>query len=254
MSTIGERLKELRTKNGLSQVELAEKLGISRVQISRIEADQSSNMTISTLLSYMKVFSESADYIVTGNVAKSSFSNEELDLILAFRSLSDSDKNKIFNFLSIATLSGERQIAPISTALKDESGIYATHSSVPVLGRVAAGLPIEAIENILTFVDTSMPNIQFALYAKGDSMEPTIHDGDVIFVHRTPGLENGEIGIFKIDDEVTCKIYHQYPDRIELHSINPEYSPLIYLKDNLNSFQILGKVVLTDSQKRNFVR
>ena len=255
MSSIGERLRDLRIKQGLTQAELAQKLGLSRGQVSKIESDVSNNITAATLASYMKVFSTSADFIITGENTTSFFSAEETELILSYRKLSDGDRTKISNFISIASLPDEPFVKSSPKVLKENPEIYSIRlSSVPVLGRVAAGLPIEAIENILTFVETNLPDIQFALYAKGDSMEPTIHDGDVIFVHRTPELENGEIGIFKIDDEVTCKIYHQYPDRIELHSINPEYSPLIYLKDSLNSFQILGKVVLTDSQKRNFVR
>ncbi len=253
MSSIGERLRDLRVKKGLTQTELAKMLGLSRGQISKIESDVSNNITASTLASYMKVFSISADFIITGENTTNYFSSEETELVLSFRKLSDNDKTKIRNFISIASLSDNPITAASVKALQDEPNVYSFHSSsVPVLGKVAAGLPIEAIENTLTFVETELPNIQFALYAKGDSMEPAIHDGDIIYIHTTPEIESGEIGVFKIDDEVTCKIYHNYSDRIELHSINPKYSPLIYLKDGFNSFQILGKVVLTDAQKRNF--
>ena len=253
MGSIGSRLKALRLKSGLTQPELAQKIGISGAQISRIEADKSSNLTATTISAYMEIFSVSADYILTGKQSTVYMTEREEKLLLNFRLLDTTFQDKVLAFMEVV-LTADKPSAQLSMTIQEESGIYNIRPySIPVLGRVAAGFPIEAIENTLTFVETTLPNIQFALYAKGDSMEPTINDGDVIFIHKTPELENGEIGIFKVDDEVTCKIYYQYPDRIELHSINPEYSPLMYLKNSLNSFQILGKVVLTDSQKRNFV-
>lgn len=255
MSSIGARLKELRVKNGMTQPELADKLGISHGQISKIESDKSNNITVTTLSSYMNIFSVSADYIISGETTLNYFTEDEQNLILAYRKLPETYKDKILNFIEIAiTPDKSSVIPPYSFSVHEKTNTdYVTNKySVPALGKVAAGFPIEAIENILTFIETDLPNIQFALYAKGDSMEPIINDGEIIYVHKTLFLENGEIGIFKINDEVTCKIYNQYTDRIELHSFNTNYSPLIYLKSSLNSFQIVGKVILTDVQKNRY--
>lgn len=256
MSTIGERLKELRLNKDMSQAEIAKLLGISRGQISKIESDASNNITVSTLASYMNFFSVSADYIVTGENTVNYFSDEEKKLILSYRKLSKNSKQKILNFIEISTIPIALSSMTNVPMLEDTSAEYTVSKkySVPALGKVAAGAPIEAIENILTFIETDLPNVQFALYAKGDSMEPVIMNGDIILVHKTPVLENGEIGVFKINDDVTCKIYHSHQDRIELHSINTNYSPLIYLKNSSNEFQIIGKVILTDEQKAIFTR
>lgn len=256
MNTIGERLKELRLNKNMSQLDVAKKLGISRGQISKIESDTSNNITVSTLVSYMNFFSVSADYIVSGKHTTNYFTEDEKILVLAFRKLSEKEQCKILNFIEISTLPDKSPSISSISILEDSPSEYSVTKkySVPALGKVAAGAPIEAIENVLTFIETDQPNVQFALYAKGDSMEPVILDGDIILVQKTLTLENGEIGVFKINDDVTCKIYRSYRDRIELHSINKNYSPLVYLKNSLNTFQIIGKVILTAEQKVNFAK
>ena len=253
MTSIGSRLKQLRINKGFTQPELAEKIGISSGQISKREADKSTNLTASTISAYMNIFSVSADYIMTGIDSKSSLSTEELSLINSYRKLTPLDRSRISGYIEIAS----QDYANSNVTLQDSASVYEYKQAegfIPVVGNVAAGLPIDAIENILTYINTDIPNVQFALYAKGISMEPVIHDEEIILVHKTPEIENGEIGIFQIGDEATCKIYHQYEDRIELCSFNPNFTPLVYLKKDLISFQIAGKVILTPTQKARLGR
>jgi SOS-response transcriptional repressor LexA len=80
-------------------------------------------------------------------------------------------------------------------------------------------------------------------------MEPIIYDGEHIFVKNTSTLEYGEIGIFYINGEVTCKKYHPTDECIYLESLNPDFQPFKYDFKNECDFKIQGRVLLTSEQK-----
>lgn len=247
------RCEQLLKERKMLKIELAQKMGIKKQTLNGyFNGDRIPKAEI--LLQLSEIFGVSVDYLLTGKNYSTNNSyyltDEELIYLNKYRMLSSEERLKVNGYLDISNFN-----PPKSVVLKDNESVYTytpKSNSVPVLGLTAAGFPIAAIENILAFTETDLPNVQFALYAKGDSMEPVINDGDIIFIQKTPLLENGEIGIFKINEEATCKIYHNYSDRIELHSFNPAYNPLIYLKNNLNEFQIIGKVILTDKQTHKF--
>lgn len=172
--------------------------------------------------------------------------NDVLTFLNSYNNLCESDKVKIKNFIEIAS----PQIKEESMLKNDfhvENSVE--YNSIPVLGYVAAGSPILAVENILTFINTPL-SVQFALYAKGDSMEPVILNGEIIYIKKTTYISNKEIGIFQINEEVTCKVFYEYEDRIELHSLNIKYSPMIYYKDQNLNFNVIGKVILADEQQK----
>lgn len=123
---------------------------------------------------------------------------------------------------------------------------------IPVLGRVAAGVPIESIENISEddFEDVAIhpgeEDDYFALRIKGDSMMPLIHPDSVVIVRQQPDAETGEIVIATVNgDDAVCKRLKKYADGIMLVSENPSYSPMVFRRDDINSLpiRILGKVV-----------
>lgn len=120
---------------------------------------------------------------------------------------------------------------------------------LPVIGKVAAGQPILAIENPLSFTSRINRLVNYALLIKGDSMAPVIRDGETVQVISQKTLENGEIGIIKIDDSATCKRFYRNEYSIRLISFNPAYEPLIYDSTSSTNIQILGKVVLTNEQE-----
>lgn len=114
---------------------------------------------------------------------------------------------------------------------------------VPVLGRVAAGLPILATENR----DFNLPLPSsffgdgefFMLKVKGDSMiDAGIHEGDLVVVRQQPAANNGDIVVAMIEDEATVKRFYRENSQIRLQPENPAMEPII-AKD----VSILGKVV-----------
>lgn len=116
--------------------------------------------------------------------------------------------------------------------------------NVPILGRVAAGQPILAVENIEdTFpipVEYLGNGTAFMLRIKGDSMiNKGIYDGDLVVVKQQSTAKNGDIVVALIEDETTVKTFYKEKDHFRLQPENENYEPII-VKDNLT---ILGKVI-----------
>ena len=119
---------------------------------------------------------------------------------------------------------------------------------IPVLGRVAAGIPIDAIEDIIDWEDVTenAPGEYFGLKIKGDSMMPRIVEGDVVIVHSQPDAESGDVVIVQINgDTATCKRLAKYDTGISLISFNPMYAPINFTNEEIKNLPvtIIGKVV-----------
>ena len=107
---------------------------------------------------------------------------------------------------------------------------------LPVLGQVAAGLPIGADIGSEAFVVLDRvlfsPSADYLLKVKGDSMrDEGIFEGDLIGVHRTREARSGQIVVARIDDEITVKLLKIGKDRIRLLPRNPDYAPIEVLPD-----------------------
>ncbi len=115
---------------------------------------------------------------------------------------------------------------------------------VPILGQVAAGLPILAQQNIEGYIDFSangkrLPGELFALRVKGESMiEAGILDGDIVVVCRTSYVENGDIAVVLVEDEATVKTFYRENGHFRLQPENKTMKPII-----TKELYILGKVI-----------
>lgn len=121
---------------------------------------------------------------------------------------------------------------------------------VPVLGYVRAGIPTEAVEEILDYEEIS-PQMAaqgdyFALKIKGSSMEPRIHEGDVVIVRKQDDADTGDVAVVVVNgDDATVKRIKKRPEGLMLIPSNPAFEPMFYSNDEVNSLPvtILGKVV-----------
>ena len=121
---------------------------------------------------------------------------------------------------------------------------------IPVLGTVAAGIPISAVEDILDYeeVPQSWENQGefFALKIKGDSMEPRMESDDVVIVKQQSDANSGDTVIVLVNgDDATCKKLQKTDNGIMLVSTNPKYPPMFYSNEEISTkpVVILGKVV-----------
>ena len=136
--------------------------------------------------------------------------------------------------------------------LKLESNVFPNADSVieiPVVGKISAGIPLLAVENIVSYAYAPSSQIKqgytyFYLTVQGDSMNLKFHEGDIILVQKQSDLENDEIGVILIDGEATVKKYKNENGLIILQpmSTNPEHQVQIY-NPKEKDIKIIGKVI-----------
>lgn len=121
---------------------------------------------------------------------------------------------------------------------------------IPLLGRVAAGVPISAVENIIGQEEisrnTAIQGEFFALKIKGDSMSPYIMDGDIVVVRQQNTAESGDVVIALVNGhDGVCKKFRKLETGIALTSVNPAYDPMIFDHREIDSIPvyIMGKVI-----------
>lgn len=122
-------------------------------------------------------------------------------------------------------------------------------AEIPILGRVAAGQPILAVEHATDTVKVDRVLIGghrevFGLRIVGESMiEDGIFDGDYVFVKKTPSASAGDIVVAMIEGEATVKRYYPEGDRIRFQPANSNMSPIIVRRSEFKSVDIIGIVV-----------
>lgn len=128
---------------------------------------------------------------------------------------------------------------------------------VPLLGTIACGEPLMSLEDATYFYDvTESIHADFCLRCKGDSMiNARILNGDIVFIHSQPDVENGEIAAVEIDGEATLKRVHKFCvgghlRMLELRAENPNEPIRTYEGEQLQSVRIIGKAVAFTSHVR----
>lgn len=117
-------------------------------------------------------------------------------------------------------------------------------NTVPIIGEIACGTPITAEENIEGYTDTPEGiHADFALRCKGDSMEPTFKNGDLVLIRNQPEVENGQIAAVSINGETTLKHVYYQNGGILLTADNPNFSPIFAVADSDTEILIHGLAI-----------
>jgi len=128
-----------------------------------------------------------------------------------------------------------RQARSLSTAHQPDS--------LPLIGRIAAGSPLLAVENVEAQVSLSRFRDCFLLKVRGESMKGVgIMDNDMVVVRPQSAAENGEIVAALLGNEATVKRFHKRRDEVVLEPENPEFEPITVGPDR-QDFRIIGVVV-----------
>lgn len=137
----------------------------------------------------------------------------------------------------------------------DGTRIEANAVAIPVLGKVTAGVPIEAIEDVLCYEEIPLSLAKtgefFGLKVEGSSMYPLLYSGETIIIKKQEAADNGDIVVALIDNEdATVKRLKVLPDGIILEAENPEHTSLYFNKKQIENgkLQIIGKAV--ESRKK----
>lgn len=198
---------------------------------------------------------ENIRYLRTTN----NISQEELAAALGYKSYTTITKwesgvseptlkmaNQIAAFfkISVNDLCYKKLSAP-STEITHKKGVV-----IKVLGRVAAGIPIEAVEDVIDTEEITeemaATGTYFGLQIKGDSMVPNICDHDIVIVRQQEDAETGDTVIALVNgDDATCKRLKKYHDGIELIPNNPNFEPIYFSNEEIQNkpVRIIGKVV-----------
>lgn len=200
--SIGQRLRQRRRELGMSQAELAQRLGVTPSAVSNYESGQNA-MREEILLQVFQVLDIDANYLYQDVCAGRGFpvSIEEKALVQKYRSLS---------------LPGRQTLQAVADALgafqteMEQLAPPAEIRQIPLYRcPAAAGLAAPVFGEDFDYIDVTgdVPRgAELAVRIQGDSMEPYIADGSVVYVNRDP-LVNGDVGIFCVDGEMLCKQY-----------------------------------------------
>lgn len=201
------RRKELE----LTLDEVAKAVGVSKATVSRWESGEIDNMRRDRIAALAKILRVSPIFLM----------NEEVDM----------------NDINNQSIPAVKNIMPLDL------------HPVPVIGRIAAGKPILANEHIEGYANVHGDvHADFALQVRGDSMVGArIMDGDLVFIHKQPEVEDGEIAAVLIDGDATLKRFYKRDGMVQLVAENPKYAPLLYTADNCDDIRILGKAVYFQS-------
>ena len=149
----------------------------------------------------------------------------------------------LFNNFKPSLIKGGLDESNVNNSYKNSDQKY-----IPLIGKIAAGLPIEAIEDFAEDIPappgTKNPNDFFALRVDGDSMiNAGINDGDTVIIRKTNIAENGKIVVALIDDhEATLKRYRKKSNAIALESANPLYETRIFNPDRIKIQGVLSSL------------
>lgn len=226
---IGKQIKFYREKQGLSQIDLAEKLGIDRVSVTRYESG-ARRVNQDMLFKLSDILHISIDELFPETVSESN-----VDILPIYNQLDAFRQHKVYTYAQ--------------TQLDEQNNINDENTTYITAGRsTAAGLPIDgdsedALQQQLVVSRDEIPRgADEVITIAGDSMEPDLPKGSKQFIHYQPTPDtNGQIMVVNIKDEgVTCKKLYCEGDKVKLVSINDKYEPMIYPADEI---KVIGKVI-----------
>ena len=207
--SFSELLKQCRKKQGISQAELASKLGVTQQAVGKWESGKSSPDP-STVARIAELLNTTADY-----------------LLGLYRPVSNvsAPEERFFGSYS-------ESLIPVIGTVKAGYGALAFEEDY--------GSEYASVKD---------PDSYFYLVVRGDSMEPRIQDGDLALVHRQPVLDSGDLGVLIYGEgEGTLKRYVRRGNAVVLQPFNPDYEELVLRGEELEQLHVVGKVIKTVTQ------
>ena len=209
---VGRRIAKARKAAALTKKELAEKIQVAPSTIGRYEDGQIGRLKKPVVYSIAEVLDVNAHWL-----------------------------------LCISPFIDSKDAMMDSKALENSTRAV----RIPIIGRVAAGVPLEAVENLVGYeeisVHTSRLGDLFALWVKGDSMAPRICDGDVVIIKKQQSVKNGDIAVVMVGNaDATLKKIKISEAGITLIAYNPVvYEPHFYTYAEVESLpvSIIGKAI-----------
>lgn len=202
--TTGERMKQRRKEIGFSAEKVAERLGVSPATIYRYEKGDIEKVPVDSLSELAKILQTTPAYLMGWEEQPAS----------------------------------QKPIPPGFRPLPEMV-------QVPLIGTIACGTPITAEQNVKSYIGIPAAwHADFALECHGDSMAPTICDGDVVCIRSQPEVEQGQIAAVRIGEEATLKHFYRQGDVVSMIADNPaSCPPMVFAGQELEEMAIEGLAV-----------
>lgn len=213
MATFAERLKSLRREAGWSQQRLADELKLSKSSVNMYERGER-EPGFETMETIADLFNVDMNYLYG-----------RTDIKIA----------------DPVTPKHSASPAPIPPGFQPMPAM----DTVPLVGTIACGTPITAEQNIKSYIGVPAAwRADFALECHGDSMAPTICDGDVVCIRKQPEVEQGQIAAVRIGEEATLKHFYYQNDVMTLLADNSSVCPpMVYTGPQLEEVEVEGLAV-----------
>ena len=228
---IGSKIRRLREAKKLSQKEFARLIGVSNSRVSNWEMGIN-RPDVDILSTICDVLEVSADALLDLHTSESG--EWSAPLVSAYASAIRPTQEAACAVLGIP------HVQPDPLNMPEVPTCDMLVYSFPA----AAGIPVFAEDDYerIEFPESSIPaGADFGIRIKGDSMQPTLADESIVFVRKQPDLQNGQIGIFMIDDEAVCKRFYKGNKTVTLKSDNPTYKDIDIRAHQ--RFYVVGKVL-----------
>lgn len=227
--SLHSRIKEARVQKGLTQAQLGEQIGMAKTTVTGWEKDR--EPTAAQIGALADILEIDVGFLLQDEVKKRHETHAtpyEMDhLVKKYRLLDDYGKEAVDNILDIehrrCTAQGFEDLTERPRMV--EKLVY--------VNPAAAGTPLYAESDFerMEFPESEVPQgADFGIRISGHSMEPTIPNGEIVWVYKTADIQTGKIGIFMLDSGAACKRLAESPDgKIYLESDNPDkgqYPPI----------------------------
>lgn len=244
------RLKALRLQHEMTQQELCEKLGVSVMTVRNWESG-AKNPSMNAIISLSEVFDVSADDML--GIRQTQFSKTQLatgeeTLLSDYRLLDEFGRDAVNAVCAVEkrrVLRNHGKTVSFDRIAKNSKRMIPKFLNPSAAGHLCS---LDTDDYDLIEVDETVPaEADFAIPISGNSMEPLIHDGDIVYVKRQNHLNIGEVGIFNVDGTTYCKIFYTDGEgNTTLISANPKMqsSNIFIAKDSNSTVVCHGKVLL----------
>lgn len=231
--SFSDKVNRLLKENGMTKATLAKISGIPYTTLDSMLKRDTDTARLTTAFRIAEALGTSVETLV--------FDEEKTDAVSA-------EEKRILELYSLLDVRGKNTVLSLLEKEADNSQSQTAVRSIPVFDAPAAAgnaLPVLTEEKTeLYYREGEIPQgADFGIRISGDSMEPLLSDGDLVYVEQSEGISFGEIGVFLLNGESLCKKLEQRDGKTQLVSLNPKYDPIPVLETD--HLKLVGKVMIS---------
>ncbi len=228
--SFSQKVNRLLKETGMTKAALAKESGLPYTTLDSMLKRETDTQRLAAVFRMARALGTSVESLVFDEEDASGVSEEEKRILELYSLLDSRGKNTVLSLLeNEAGYSRERENSiPLYRA--------------PAAAGVSLPMITEEEESLFYQKGEIPPETDFAITISGNSMEPVLMDGDVVYVQKTETLEPGQIGVFILNGESLCKKLSVIDGKTYLVSVNPEYAPIPVLESD--ELRLAGKPLL----------